>query len=303
MTATITPVEAEARPSERGRFHAYAVTSRTGPHVTMQAGVLHANRFWTTTSAESLKARSVASHAVSTAVLPDGSGHRIVSGRTMALPPFRPWVALEDPCAQMFVGTAVARLGAVHIEQLVGYLESAGSIPADWFPTRRVLLVTRVDRSLVLDGNGVVAASGSWDTGRGRGSLGALPSTGDDGDSMLPYEHLGSSHRAIVRLGARVHLGVETPTGPVALPARWLGVDRFALSAPALSAVTADLGGRASAVFDQSSSRRPDEKIGAMFRGSIRLVEVTGDQAVVGLSTERITTWNGFEAATVDVER
>ncbi|WP_436792700.1 hypothetical protein [Actinospongicola halichondriae] len=303
MTAVLARAENhEGASASTGRFHAYAVRSRTGPHVTMQAGVIHANRFWTTTAADSLKARSVGAHGVATAVVPDGAGHRVVSGKTMVLRPFRPWDALDDVCAPVFAGTALARLSLAHLEQLVGYVEASGSIPSRWFPTRRVLLVTRIERSLVLRGDEVVDATGSWSGALESENL-TVPTRSQSESGWLPYEQVAPSHRSVVRLGARVHLGVDSPTGPVSLPARWLGEDRFATSASALRAISAEVDGRMSAVFDQSARRRPDEKLGVLFRGSGRLLAVEGDQAVLGLSSERITTWDGFDADTVDVHR
>ena len=54
-------------------------------------------------------------------------------------------------------------------------------------------------------------------------------------------------------------------------------------------------------MFDDSASRRPDEKLGVMFRGSATLEDTDGAAATVLLHSERITTWNGFEAGTVPV--
>lgn len=301
MTATIPAVETDQRARDRSSFHAYAVPSASGPHVTMQAGVEHAGRFWTTSSARSLKARSVAAHGIASAVLSDGDDHRVVAGQTTTFRPFRPWDALGDPLAPLRSASAVARLSCAHIGQLLGYLEAAGSIPSEWFPTRRVLLVTRIERSLRLEGHTLVDATGPWGVHRPTHALGTGVRTTSPG--ILPYGQLESPHRDVVRVGARAHVGVSTPTGPVSLPARWLGEDRFEISAPAAAAVTADLTGPASAVFDQSASRRPDEKLGVMFRGTATLDDVDGDRATVALHTERITTWDGFDAGTVSVRR
>ncbi len=302
MTATLERLDHDTTDpiTDNGRFQAYAVRSRTGPHVTMQAGVVHAGRFWTTSSASSLKARSVVAHGDATAVITLENGHRIVSGPTIALPPFRPWKALKDPLAAVLAGPAIAHLGISNTQQLIGYLEASGLIPLEWLPTRRVLLVTKIERSLTLQNGMVVDATGTWSRAAVHGALGTVPVGGSTGG--LPEGSVSASHRPVVRSEARVHLGVATPTGPVALPARWVGDDRFAVSADALGAITADLSGRGTAVFDQSTSRRPDEKLGVMFRGSLRLADLDGDDALVGLSTERITTWDGFEASTVDAE-
>lgn len=301
MSTTADDVTAPDHPASGAdgptRFSAYAVTSRSGPHVTMQAGVVHADRFWTTTSGGSLKARSVRAHGVSSVVVDDDGRDRIIAGRTNRLRPFRPLDAVADLCAPLRSPSAVLRLGLGQVEQLIGYFEAGTSVPADWLPHRRVLLVTRVDRSLTLDGFDVVDATGDW-AGGDQPEL--HPDPADETD--LPHDQLPSSHAGVVRLDSPAHLGVTTPTGPVALPATWRGENRFAVSAPALRAVGAVLPDQASAVFDDSTSRRPDEKRGVMFRGTASLADVDAGEATVLLHPERITTWDGFEADTVSVD-
>ena len=278
------------------RFAAYAVGSRTGPHVTMQAGVVHADRFWTTTSGSSLKARSVKRRGVAGIVVADGSSARVLAGRTNRLRPFRPLDAVADLCAPLRSTSAVLRLGLGQVEQLIGYFEAGGGVPNDWLPHRRVLLVTRIDRSLALDGLDLVEASGAWEHDPGR-TLEPDPA----GVTDLPMHHLPESHAGVVRLDRPAHLGISTADGPVPLPARWLGDNRFEVSAPALRAVGAALPDRAVVTFDDSESRRPDEKLGVMFRGSASLADVDGPRAEVLVHPERITTWNGFDAGTVSV--
>ena len=293
MTAAVDQVE----PQVATRFAAYAVRSRSGPHVTMQAGVVHADRFWTTTSGGSLKARSVRTHRSGSIVVQDDGRSRVLGGRTSALRPFRPLDALKDPFAPFRSPGAVVRLGLGQVEQLVGYFEAGVAVPPDWLPHRRVLLVTRIDRALTLEGLEVVEATGSWRRGSRERDLAVEPCRPRD----LPHHELPAGHRDVVRLDARAHVGFETDDGPVALPARWRGENRFEVSAPALRAIGADLPGRAAAVFDDSASRRPDEKLGAMFRGRATLADVDGSRATVLVETERITMWDGFEASTVQV--
>jgi hypothetical protein len=290
------PTDVFAPAASGGRFSAYAVTSRSGPHVTMQAGVVHADRFWTTTSGSSLKARSVLAHGVASAVIDHGVTQTVVAGRTSALRPFRPLDVLADPAAPLRAAGAVVRLGFDQLQQLIGYLEAAGQIPTDWFPHRRVLLVTRLDRSLTLDGLGVVDVEGRWPAGHTQ----LRPDGAGSGRSDLPHDDVPESHRPVVELDGHVHLGASTPTGPVALPARWIGRNRFRTSAEALRLIGARLPGPAVAVFDRSERPRPDHKLGTMFRGRAALVAVDGWAATVAVDADRITTWDGFRAETLE---
>ncbi len=303
MSAPITDRFPADLAPEATSFNAYAVTSRSGPHVTMQAGVLHAGRFWTTTSRTSLKARSVRSHEVASAIVPRGDESHLVSGRTSAINAFDPRSLISDLTAPIRAPGAVLRLGLDQVEQLVGYLEASAEIPGDWLPHRRVLLVTKPDQSLTLEGFDVVDVGGRWADRSAVTSDALVITSARPAMDDLPLDHLPGSHRPVVRLDSRVHLGVTTPEGPIALPARWVGESRFITSAAALAIVTAGLPGRAVAVFDQSTSRRPDEKLGAMFRGSAHVVDIDGPRAVVTLHTERITTWDGFRASTITVDR
>jgi hypothetical protein len=158
--------------------------------------------------------------------------------------------------------------------------------------------VTRIERSLTLDGTDVVAAEGDWER-----TVGAALDPTPGGRGHLPTEQLPESHDGVVRAG-RAHLGVSTRHGPVALPATWSGDgDRLEVSAPALRAVGAELPGPGTAVFDDSASRRPDEKMGVMLRGTASLADLDRTVASVQVRAERITTWDGFRAGTVAVER
>lgn len=279
------------------RFSPYAVETRTGPHVTIQAGVLHAGRFWTTTSRDSLKARSVRAHSFAATVVRDGDdGQRVIAGSTIALDATRPLDALSDPFSSLFAAGAVLRLGSEQVAQILGYLESASQIPSGWLPHKRVLLVTDIDRSLRLRGDDLIEATGRWD--RTANPLLADP---DATPAPLPENALDRDTRDLLDDDHPVRLGIGTPDGPIALPATW-GADGVVVSADALGVVRAALPGPACITVDDSTSRRPDRKRGVMFRGAASILSIEGDRAEIGLRAERITTWDGFEASTIDVE-
>lgn len=284
--------------SFRSAFASYAVETRTGPHVTIQAGVVHAGRFWTTTSRDSLKARSVRAHSFSAALLDqDGADGRMIAGKTISLDLSRPLDSLGDPLSTLFATGAVLRLGVDQVRQIVGYLESAGQIPSGWLPHRRVLIVTDIDRSLVVEGGHIVDLDGRWDRDAASLSIDETYAA-----TALPRHLVPDALRDKIAADLPVRLGVPTPDGPVALPAAWGPDDTVAVSAEALAMVRGELPGPACITVDDSASRRPERKLGAMFRGAATIVAVDDAVAQVALRTERVTTWNGFEANTVAVE-
>lgn len=278
-------------------FAAYAVTTRSGPHVTMQAGVVQSGRFITTTSRGSLKARCVRTHRVAAATIEHDDGStEVVAGPTVAADLRHPEDMLTDPAGALIAGPATLRMAGDQLEQLLGYVEAAGKVPTGWLPHNRVLLVTRIDRSLRLRGFDLLDGSGDWTP--------ELPApselqTTDRAAGTLP--DVPADHAHLLHPEAPARIGVATPEGPVALPARWRGDDRFDLSAAALAQVQADLPGAGCATFDDSASRRPDRKRGLMLRGHLDLVEVDGPRATVAVRAERVTAWDGFSASTTDV--
>lgn len=292
------PADVESGPVQAGDgFAAYAVTTRSGPHVTMQAGVVHGGRFITTTSRRSLKARSVRTHrAASAAIEHDDGTTEVVSGPTVSVDLRHPEGMLTDPAGALIAGPAALRLAADQLEQLLGYVEAAGRVPSGWLPHNRVLLVTRIDRSLVLQDFDVLDGSGEWAP--------HLPPPGEPLEHAprpaSPLPELPAEVRSLVHPDAPARIGLDTGHGPVALPARWRGDDRFDVSAGALAQLAADLPGAGCATFDDSGSRRPDRKRGVMLRGALALVDVDGPRATVTLRTDRITAWDGFSAETTE---
>lgn len=279
-------------------FAAYAVTTRSGPHVTMQAGVVQSGRFITTTSRDSLKAKCVRTHRVAAATVErDDGSTEVVAGPTVAVDLRHPEGMLTDPAGALIAGPAALRLAGDQLEQLLGYVEAAGTVPSGWLPHNRVMLVTRIDRTLRLEGFDLVDGSGDWTP--------ELPAPADllcsDDRSTAPLPELPGDIRHLVHPEAPARLGIATPEGPVVLPARWRADDRFDVSAAALAQVRADLPGAGCATFDDSASRRPDRKRGVMLRGYLDLVDVDGTRATVALRTERITAWDGFSASTSPV--
>lgn len=286
--------------AETDDFSPYAVHTRSGPHVTIQAGVVHADRFWTSTSRSSLKARSVRAHDWAGASIERGDETCVLAGTTTALDVLRPFDVIGDPCAPLRASSAVLRLGVEQIQQLVGYLQSASAVPGSWLPHKRVLLVTRIDRTMHLRGFHVTGTTGVWDRPVDLPGIEPDVPTGD-GWGALPVDRLPGSHDGLVGPERRCRLGLATPDGPVTLPAVWLGGDRFDVSAAAVGLLRAELPGQAAATFDDSVNRRPDHKRGVMFRGHAALVERRGARATVAFRTTKITRWDGFDAETVRV--
>ncbi|HET9691339.1 MAG TPA: hypothetical protein VFP61_09300, partial [Acidimicrobiales bacterium] len=126
-------------------FDAFAVATRWGPHVTLQAGVVHLGRHWTTTARRSAKARAArrSGRAAATTVGRDGALH-IVAGAVRVLDGSRPGSLLADPFTVGLAPGALARLAFGQLSQVLGYAEAATAVPVGWLPLGRVVLVTEI---------------------------------------------------------------------------------------------------------------------------------------------------------------
>jgi hypothetical protein len=258
--------------------------------------VVHLGRYWTTTTRGSAKVAAV--RHLGRAATTIGTGPwRVLGGPAWALDPKHPWTFASHPLSSALLGGAVVRLGLGQLDQLLGYAEAGTAVPASFLPTGRVALVTGIRDELALDGLEVTDAKGRW---------AGAPVAIEPGSTRPPR---WSSQRTmsgvpdeIAELTERVRcawLGLPTAAGSVALPAEWEpGTGRLRVSLDALAAIGAELPGPVCITMDESTSRRPDEKLGVMLRGTGSVVDVTGPAASVAIDVDRVTYWDGFAATT-----
>ena len=279
-----------------GRFDAYAVRSSSGPHVTMQAGVVHLGRHWTTVSRRSVKARAVGRTRWASATAAAGPARRIVAGRAGILDGLRPWTVLADPVAGALAGGAVLRIGASHPDQILGYAESLGAVPGAFAPWGRSLLVVQADDELVVEDERVVRARGRWSR------PGPVPEPHRHPGRPAPPGAVPEEGAALVEVDGPCWLGLDDGRGAVAVPARWHASSAtVTVAAEVLAAVGPRLPGPACVTLDDSRERRPDRKRGVMLRGAAAVVDTDGIRLEVAVAPEKITVWDGFRSRTVAV--
>jgi hypothetical protein len=281
-----------------GRFDAYAVTTGQGPHVTLQAGVVHLGRYWTTTTRGSVKAASISRLGRAAATAADGSRWRVVGGEALLLDPARLSSFGADPFASALAGGAMFRLGLGRLDQVLGYAEAGAAVPASFLPTGRVLLVTRIRDQLVLDGNDIVAATGQW--ARSPKDIEPRRRRRSRWEADRVLSGVPDDIAVLAARAARGWLGLQTGPGAVALPADWEpATGRLRVGRGALAAVSAELPGGVCVTLHDSASRRPDEKLGIMLRGTGAVVDIDETAASVALDVDRVTFWRGFVSTTV----
>ena len=281
-----------------GSFDAYTVTSPSGPHVTLQAGVVHLGRHWTTTTRRSAKAASIRRVGRATATVRDNGRWRVIGGEASVLDLRHPSTIAVDLLSSAGAAGALFRLGLGRVDQLIGYAEAGTAIPASFLPSGRVLLVTRIRDELVLDHDQITKAKGRW----AALSRDLTPPIRPAPRRRVHHRRLRDVPQSIAALAGqpgRGWLGVTTTSGAVALPAAWdPDRSRIRVGRRALAAVAALLPGPACLTLHDSHRRRPDEKIGVMLRGEGTLIEADDTGASIVLRVERVTHWCGFASST-----
>ncbi len=197
----------------------------------------------------------------------------------------------------LLAGGAMARLGLGHLEQLVGYAQTGTGVPREFLPAGRVLLVTHVEDELVLEGHDVVRSRGRW--AAAGNAVEARCWRGGAWDPERLLADVPEPIRGLASESASCWLGIMTEDGAVALPAHWdPGSGSCVVSRSALEFLHFGAPGRMSVTLDDSARRRPDEKLGVMFRGLGSVIDSDDRTMSVRLDVERITHWSGFESVT-----
>jgi hypothetical protein len=283
-----------------GRFDAYAVTSRWGPHVTLQAGVVHLGRYWTTTARRSLKADAIRRGGWASATVGAPGDCRVLGGAARVLDPARPATLVSSPRSGILAGGAVLRLVAGQLDQLVGYAEAGRAVPDDFLPWGRVILVIEISDELRLGDGSVLGAKGTW-----AGPATALRPPARPAGRWVPLGNVAGIPPAVTDLGSAAGdcwLGLAAASGAVCVPGTWdPTTGRVRLGRDVLAALGVRLPGPACVMIHRSESRRPDRKLGLMVRGVATLVDVDAGIAEIALRTERVTFWDGFVTGTVTV--
>jgi hypothetical protein len=293
-------------------FQHIAVDTARGPHVTLVAGIDFAGRYWATTSTAARKVEAIrterrasvlirgeASAGGTNAAAPTGvpGDWTLIAGRAHVVDVRRPLEALADPASLVLSGAALAHLIAGNGGQIVGYLRDAASVPADWRPASRVLVVVYEDHRLSWRDGQVAQTTGRFSR-RGRLPRATrhrpLPPNGDVG--RLPST-LASARGSCA-------LGLTTPYGSVVVPAVWdPGDSTVVLPSAVLALLGARLPGPCTLTFDDSVADQPSAKSGVMLRGRAERLRVNRrnryeQTSELVVHVDKVTAWDGFHTTT-----
>jgi len=302
---------------EQGQFSYVATSAPSGPHCTPLVFAYSGGRLWLTTSRRSVKTRSWK-------VDPSAAG--LVRHGELAVS-FAGAAKLYDALDRSTWGDAVA--GATSIARataafskknarfFAGYALDAKQVPFAWAPPGRVFVGIELERTALVDEDGVQEGRGRWGGTSTSHETFRRSTRGEDPLAALPREvrePLGTDG-----IGALTLVGER---GPVVVPARWRA-DAHALYAAlpaetlALAAAGPDM--PAALTVDEASAWRARDMVGAMVQGTgaIYLLDELGSGAksgrtlateidpdagaLVRLAPSRLVWWRGWSSGSADV--
>jgi hypothetical protein len=300
-----------------GQFCAVATTTPGGPHCTPLVFASSGGRLWLTTSRGSVKARAWKADPSVAGLIRHGELAVTFTGSV------RTYDALDRATwSQAVAGaTSIARAGATFSRKnarfFAGYAFDARQVPFAWTPPGRVFVGIDLERTALLDEEGIQEGRGRWGGEATSHATFRNVTAGDDPLLALPADvrdALGSEGEGALTLaGAR---------GPVVLPVRWRQQGSALLAAlPAETLELADAGPDApvALTIDRAAAWRARDMVGAMVQGTGELFLVgelgsgaktaralaasiaPGAGAIVRIRPGRLVWWKGWTSGSVAV--
>jgi len=300
---------------DRGQFCAVATMTPRGPHCTPLVYVGSGARVWLTTSRRSVKANAWRRDPTMAGLIREGDLAVTFTGtvRTYDALDRRTWGAAVAGATS--IARATAAFSAKNARFFAGYAIDARQVPFAWTPPGRVFVGVDLERTALVDGQGVQEGRGRW--GGTPGSVTTFRRTkGPDPFADVPRdvaEGLGRDGDGALAIAGR--------RGLVVLPVRWRA-DATSLYAALPRDILALAGAGAEApvalTVDAPSIWRARDMVGAMFQGTAQFAvegEVgsgasslhavassvaPGATAVARVMARRVVWWQGWTSGSAE---
>ena len=301
---------------DRGQFCAVAAMTPRGPHCTPLVFASSGARVWLTTSRRSVKARAWRTDpSVAGLVRFDDLAVTFTGTvRTYDALDRRTWAAAVAGATS--IARATATFSAKNARFFAGYAVDAKQVPLAWTPPGRVFVGVDLERTALVEAQGVQEGRGRW--GGEAGSHATFRrAKGLDVLEQLPDEIA----EGIGRSGEGA-LAVVGERGLVVVPAHWRaesGALYAMLPVETLALAGADADAPVALMVDRPSVWRARDMVGAMFQGeasffvdgvvgsgatSLRTVlgtDAPPGAALVRLRPSRVVWWKGWSSGSADV--
>ncbi|MEP7111764.1 MAG: hypothetical protein ABI862_00730 [Ilumatobacteraceae bacterium] len=272
-------------------FQAFAVRGKSGPVVTLQAGVDFGGYYWTTTSRHAAKVAALRRYSSAAVLSRKDDSWRLCTGPAVVIDVSRKPEGVRELPVFALAGSALALIAVRYPEQLLGYVADAVSTPKAWRLRHRVLIAVRHEDELEWTDDGVI----THHTNRFRHEHAVQRSSAHPTKRRPTARH--ERDGSLLDFDGSCWLGLDSDAGPIILPGGWISASSTVdVQATVLDAVTAWVPGRACVTIDDSTSPRPSEKSGIIARGDSSLPRIRAGLASIVIDVDFTTTWNGFRS-------
>ena len=301
---------------DRGQFCAVATMTPRGPHCTPLVYVGSGARVWLTTSRRSVKANAWRRDPTMAGLVRDGDLAVTFTGtvRTYDALDRRTWGAAVAGATS--IARATAAFSAKNARFFAGYAIDAHQVPFAWTPPGRVFVGVDLERTALVDPQGVQEGRGRW------GGAAASHDTFRRTKGADPFAEVPRDVAERLGRDGDGALAIAGTRGLVVLPVRWRA-DAMSLYAalPADTLALAGAGADAAVALtvDAASIWRARDMVGAMFQGraacfvegevgqgaksmaSLARSIAPDATALVRVSPRRAVWWRGWTSGSADV--
>lgn len=302
---------------EQGPFCAVATTTERGPHCTPLVFAYSGGRIWLTTSRRSVKVRAWREDPSIAGLVRHGELAVTFTGSV------RTYDALDRSTwgAAVAGATSIARATATFSRKnarfFAGYAFDAKQVPLAWTPPGRVFVGVDLERTALLDADGVQEGRGRWG-----GEPASHPTFRRSTKGLDPFALVPGEVAALIGREGEGFLTLVGERGPVVLPVRWRAEATAlyaALPAETLALADGAADVPASLTVDTPSIWRSRDMVGAMFQGRAacyvdgsvgsgaksalalaREIDPDGD-ALVRVDVGRVVWWQGWSSGSAGV--
>lgn len=297
---------------DQGPFCAVATMTPRGPHCTPLVFAYSGGRIWLTTSRGSVKTRAWKADPGVSGLIRQGDLAVTFTGTVKSYDALDRGTWGAAVAGATSIARATARFSKKNARFFAGYAFDARQVPLAWTPPGRVFVGVDLERTALLDEEGVQEGRGRWGGGALSHPTFRRTSTGEDPLATLPPDVAEALGR-----GGAGSLAVAGARGPVVLPVRWRAESSalyVALPAETLALAGAGPDAPMALTVDQVSEWRARDMVGAMVQGtgSCYLVRELGSgarsaetiavsmhpaaDALVRLTPQRLVWWKGWSS-------
>jgi hypothetical protein len=302
---------------DQGQFCHVATSTPNGPHCTPLVFAYSGGRLWLTTSRRSVKTRTWKTDPSAAGLVRHGELTVAFTGHAKlydALDRSTWGDAVAGATSIMRATTAFSRKNA---RFFAGYAFDAKQVPFAWTPPGRVFVGIDLQRTALVDADGVQEGKGRW-----RGDSTSHRAFRRSPKAEEPLAALPAEVRRPLGADGEGALALVGDRGPVVVPARWradeLGL-LVALPAETLALAGAGPDAPAALTVDQASAWRARDVVGAMAQGTASVYVLDGlgtgaktartlatgidpdAGALIRLEPSRLVWWRGWSSGSADL--